>query len=81
MFLKILNLISLFGFQKNCVKMLSLANETEQTIVVNVCVTTESISEPYSVQEIALENFSSYENYFLVIKFVTDLFAVVGDVA
>ena len=74
-------MLSLKSFAKICVKMLSLANETEQTITVNVCVTTESISKPYSVQELVLNNFSSYVNHFLVIKFVTNLFAVVGDVA
>lgn len=61
--------------------MLSLTNETEQTIAVNVCVTTESISEPYSVQELVLKNFSNCANCSLVIKSVTDLFTVVGDVS
>ena len=42
--------------------MISLSNETEQTIAVNVCVTTESISKPYSVQELVLKNFLTYGN-------------------
>lgn len=61
-------------------KILSLANETEQTIAINVCVSTATISEPYGMQELVFKNFLSYVNYFLVIKSVTDLFAVVGDV-
>ncbi len=61
--------------------MLSFANETEQAIAVNLCVTTESISEPYSVQELVFKNFSSYGNHFLIIQSVTDLFTVVGDVS
>lgn len=81
MFLKILNLISLFGLQKNCVKMLSLANETGQTIAVNACVTTESISEPYSVQEFVLKKLFDLWKLILGYKIVTDLFALVGDVA
>lgn len=61
--------------------MLSLASETEQAIAINVCESAATISEPYSVQELVLKNFSNCANYSLVIKSVTDLFAVVGDVS
>ena len=80
-FLKIWNLLSLNSFANSCVKMLSLANKTGQIIAVNACVSAVTISEPYSVQALVLKNFLIYGNYFLVVKFVTDQFAVIGDVA
>ena len=61
--------------------MLSFTNETEQTVCINVCELVATIAELYSRQELVFKNFLSYGNYFLVIKFVTDLFVVVGDVA
>lgn len=61
--------------------MLSLASETGQTIAIDVCVSAATISESYSMQELVFKNFSSYVNYSLIIKSVTDLFAVVGDVS
>jgi hypothetical protein len=61
--------------------MLSLTNEAEQTVFINVCEYAETISELYSIQELVFKKFLSYVDYSLIIKSVTDLFAVVGDVS